>query len=453
MIFIKRISIFALLIMLISGCKEELVEVTLKPHEVCNKWADLTLYILQYTGANSPTFASRTIGYIGLTMYESVVHADTTYQSLAGQLNDLDQLPLPDQNRDYLWEVSLNAGQAEILRNIYVQTSDENKVKIDSLENAIVDLYRKAKYGEQRIDASVAFGKAIGSAIFEWSKKDGGHRAYLQNFDKDWKHPEFEGAWQPPLFAQSFSHHPLHPHWGSNRTFLKENSKLPIPKMIPVSSNKASEYFKQFVKVYEKDLNLTQTEKETALWWGDDPDDSFTPPGHSYFIANKVVKQRQPNLIESAETFARVGLAVADAFINCWKWKYHHFTERANTYIPKHIDESWESFWPDPPFPAFPSGHAINGGAMATVLGEMYGDAFSFIDDAHVHRERDEVRDVDFIARSFSSFWEVAEEIADSRFYGGIHIPYDNEVGLEEGRKIASRVNALNWRKKRTDEK
>ena len=41
----------------------------------------------------------------------------------------------------------------------------------------------------------------------------------------------------------------------------------------------------------------------------------------------------------------------------------------------------------------------------------------------------------------------MAEETADSRFYGGIHTPQDNEVGLVEGKKIANHVNELNWKK------
>ena len=57
------------------------------------------------------------------------------------------------------------------------------------------------------------------------------------------------------------------------------------------------------------------------------------------------------------------------------------------------------------------------------------------------------VRDVDFVERPFTSFWGVAEETADSRFFGGIHTPQDNRVGLEEGKRIATHVTQLKWRK------
>jgi hypothetical protein len=340
------------------------------------------------------------------------------------------------------WQASFNAGQAAILKKVYNQTSDENKAKIDSLESALLD---RISTSNQSLEASISFGRNIANAIFEWAKTDGGHRAYLRNFE-EFEHPTHKGHWQPPLFAQSFSHNPLHPYWGSNRTFVKVNADLPIPAMIPYDTARDSPYFKQFEAVYNKDKELTQTEKEIALWWGDDPDDTFTPPGHSFYITSLVVEAKKPDLAASSEAFARVGLSVADAFINCWKWKYHHFTERPNTFIPAHIEEQWESFWPDPPFPSFPSGHAIQAAAAARSLEHIFGENFHFVDSSHVGRERDEVRDVDFKARTFDTFWEFAEETANSRFYGGIHIPHDNKVGLEEGARIADNVSKLKWR-------
>jgi len=165
-------------------------------------------------------------------MYESIVHGYPDYLSLAGQLNGLDQLPLPQQGVDYNWVISLNAGQAEILRTIYIQTSDANKRKIDSLETFVVDQYKHNNVDAQIIDRSVQYGKSVAGAIFEWSKSDGGHRGYLQNFDKKLVLPTGPGSWEPPLYGQSFSHYPLHPHWGKNRTFIKSNAELPTPKII-----------------------------------------------------------------------------------------------------------------------------------------------------------------------------------------------------------------------------
>ncbi len=417
----------------------------LTEQDVATTWADMSLFLTKNTPANTPTYASRCLGYIGLTMYESVVPGYPAYQSLAGQLNGLNKLPLPEKGKSYNWVLALNAGQANILRAIYNQTSDANKAKIDSLEQVVLVQYADPVTDAATVRRSVTFGKSVAAAIADWSATDGGHRGYLKNFDKTMKHPTRLGCWQPPLYAQSFSHFPLHPHWGENRPFLQTDGQIAPPVFIPYSTDTNSAYFRQYKQVYEKEKVLTQAEKEIAIWWSDDPDETFTPPGHSYYLATRAIQKTRPPLIKCAQTYAEVGMAVADAFINCWKWKYQFFSERPNTFIPQHIDQQWESFWPDPPFPAFPSGHAIQGAAAATVLTSLYGNSLTLIDSMHVGRKRDLLRDVDFKPRTFHSFWEVALETANSRFYGGIHTPQDNQAGLDKGRVIGDHISQLHW--------
>jgi membrane-associated phospholipid phosphatase len=156
------------------------------------------------------------------------------------------------------------------------------------------------------------------------------------------------------------------------------------------------------------------------------------------------VKKANAKIVKAAQTYARVGLAVADAFICCWKTKFIFFNERPATYVKSNIDPNWSSFWPEPPFPAFPSGHSTQSAATATVLAGMYGDNFSFVDNTHEGARR-----FPFFQpmkpRSYSTFWQTAEESAYSRYLGGIHTAQDNTVGLAEGKKIGTNVNALAW--------
>ena len=70
-------------------------------------WADMTLFITKHTPANTPTFASRSLGYIGLTMYESIVKGYPPHLSVAGQLNKLTPLPDPEKGKPYSWILSL----------------------------------------------------------------------------------------------------------------------------------------------------------------------------------------------------------------------------------------------------------------------------------------------------------------------------------------------------------
>lgn len=418
----------------------------LSDQQVVSAWVDLTIHILKDTPANSPTFASRSLGYIGLTMHESVAQTSDSVISMGGQLYQLNQLPKPNQN--VVAVLSLNVAQAQIIRSIYLQTSDKNKKRIDSLEQSIEkSLVESRKISREQINASKKYGFQIAQKIFEWSKTDGGHRAYLRNFDKKLKFVQKKGGWKPPLYAQSFSHHPLHPHWGKNRTFSTKNDSLKPPNFISYSDKKDSDYYNQFLEVYNQEKSLTQQQKEIAIYWGDDPDETPTPPGHSYYLANQVIKAKKPDIYTCAITFAQLGMSLSDAFRNCWKWKYEFFSERPNTYIVAHIDSTWNSFWPDPPFPAFPSGHAIQAAACATILAKQFGENIEIKDLLHVGRRRDEIRDVDFKPRSFTSVWDLAKEVANSRFYGGIHTQQDNKQGLLKGKETAENILKLKWKK------
>ncbi|MEL6718127.1 MAG: hypothetical protein AAFP82_05370 [Bacteroidota bacterium] len=117
----NRLLIIILCTLFLFGCKEQHPpKPNLQDYEIATKWAEMTLHVTKYTPANSPTFASRCLGYIGLTMYESIVHGEEEYNSLAGQLNGLESLPLPENAQTYNWKLALNAGQAAIIKHLYI---------------------------------------------------------------------------------------------------------------------------------------------------------------------------------------------------------------------------------------------------------------------------------------------------------------------------------------------
>ena len=91
--FIQLIAV-VLFMSLTTACKQVK---ELKDDELATKWAEMTLYITKNTPGNSPTYSSRCLGYIGLTMYESIVNGYAPYQSLSGQLDGFDSLPVPEK--------------------------------------------------------------------------------------------------------------------------------------------------------------------------------------------------------------------------------------------------------------------------------------------------------------------------------------------------------------------
>jgi hypothetical protein len=55
--------------------------------------------------------------------------------------------------------------------------------------------------------------------------------------------------------------------------------------------------------------------------------------------------------------------------------------------------------------------------------------------------------DIEFFNRSFTSFGQLAQEIADSRLSGRIHSPQDNIEGLKFGRAVGKNISQLGWKR------
>ena len=456
----KSITIFILIcscVLMFFSCRkkdspilyEEPPSLANESFETAVKWADMSLYTIRYSAYNTPTYSSRSLGYLGLCMYEAIVAGTTSHRSLNGQLNGL-SLPLPEPGKPYHWVLALNEAQDTLLKLLYPIPGNSHRFiheKIDSLSAAILKTESK-NISPETVDRSVNFGRAIALAIFNWSVTDGGDKGFSRNFEPSFVFPTGPSYWVPPFRGQTLSFYPLHPRWGQNRTFVKANNTIPVPSMIPYSTDTASAYYKMYKAVYDKDKTLTLSEREIAAWWGDDPTESFSPPGHSYYLATLAIKKSTVNIVKAAEAYARTGMAVADAFINCWKAKTTYFNERPSSFVHSNIDARWVQFWPEPPFPSFPSGHATQSAAAAIVLSQLFGQTFAFTDDLHMgNRRYDDLRffDLVFPARSFNSFWEFANECAYSRFLGGIHTQQDNDAGQIEGRLIGENVNGLQW--------
>lgn len=415
--------------------------------DIATNWSAVQQKLTKTTAGYTPPVAARAYAYGGLVMYEAAVGGLPNNQSLAGQLSELTTLPKPETGKDYNWALSVNAAEATILRALYAEASRPtaaiNKIVIDSVEVMQLNV-NKIGIAQDVIDRSVKYGKDVANAIFEWSKTDGGHEGYKRNFPATYVAPVFAGGWQSTENGQII---PMQPTWGLNRTFVPANQNMTVPNPIAFSTSVTSSYFGQYFEVYTINKSLTQEQKEISVWWADNPGDTFTPPGHSYAIAGIAVKKAKVGLGKAAEVFARTGITVNDAFINCWKCKFKFNNERPYTMVRRTIDANWTPFWPAPPFPGFPSGHATQSGAVATVLTDFFGSNFAFTDDTHVGRPNDPLTGTAFKARSFTSFDAFATESALSRLYGGIHTRQDNETGLAEGKKIGKNVLSLKFKK------
>ena len=400
--------------------------------QVPTAWFDLALDLVRLTPGFSPPVVARVFGYAGVTLYEALVPGMTGYLSLAGRLKDLGAGPGPSDPAHH-WPTVANAALASILRSQFPTATIESKAAMDALEESLADIFRTTvPPGIYR--RSVDRGRGIAGHIFEWSKFDGGHEGYLHNFPL-YTPPVGPGLWlpTPPGFLPA-----LQPFWGSNRPFaLPSGAECDPGAPLAYSEEPSSAFYAETLECYEVVTNLSPEQRVIALFWSDDPGITCTPPGHSISILTQVVRGHGFTLDVAAEAYARVGMAVADAFVSCWNTKYRYNLLRPVTYIRHLIDPSWSSLLVTPPFPEYTSGHSVQSGAAAQVLTDLFGTV-AFTD--HTHDDRG------LTPRSFGSFFEAAEEAALSRLYGGIHFRTAIVLGLEQGRCVGQHVSDLPFR-------
>jgi hypothetical protein len=397
--------------------------------EVPLRWFELALELVRTTPGFSPPVASRAFGYAGVALYEALVPGMPGRRSLAGQLNDLGRPPGPSDHA-YHWPTVANRALASILRSLFPTAVKESAAAIDDLERRFASSAQAVlPLGVYR--RSVARGEEVAAHVFDWSTTDGGHEAFLRNFPP-YTPPSGPGLWvsTPPGFLPA-----LQPYWGANRPFVVPSGAACSPEPPPAySEGIGSLFYLEANECYEAAGSLTAEQEAIARFWSDDPGQTASPPGHSISILSQVATTLDLSLARAAEAYAKVGIAVADAFIACWNTKYRDNLLRPVTYIRNLIDPAWTPLLATPPFPEYTSGHSVQSGAAAQVLTDLFGDV-AFVDRTHDRRG--------LPGRSFRSFHEAAEEAALSRLYGGIHVRAAIERGLEQGRCIGRHVSAL----------
>ncbi len=401
-------------------------------------WYGLVLNLVRHTPTYSPPVASRTFGYLGVAVFQTVAAQRNGLVTLEGQLNELGDLPKPTPGLEYDAGVSVHATLSALVKELFSNTGPTGQRALESVDKRL-EAAVKSGVNADVAARSLDYGRAMAAAMLRWASTDGGAAITNLGFPLTYPKASSPDAWVPTA-ALGMQQTPLLPKWGDNRAFaLKSGESCPLPAPVSFSVEKDSAFYKEALEVYTVGKNLTQEQRDIAAFWDDSAMLSMTPPGHWVGILTQLFTDQPPTLERLAEGYARVGLAVADGFIACWHTKFQYNLLRPVTYIQRVIDPKWTTLLITPPFPEYPSGHSTQSGAAATVLTAFFGENYAFTDRTH--------DDDGLEARSFKSFWDAANEAGISRMYGGIH--YRNAItqGLEQGRCVGARVNALQFKR------
>ena len=395
--------------------------------EVLDKWMEMQIKLMSRTPSTFNGPFVRIYSYSAIAAYFAVypgmIKSSFTKFS-PSQLNRLQVLPEIDAKKKYHWPASLNAALAFMSRSMFPSASAENKIAIDSLENALNKNFDKAA-DAVTIERSKQYGLQVARSIYMWAESDG----YIHANDA-FTPPSGPGNWEPtpPNFLK-----PSTPHWGSLRTMIEgsmENSEPPAP--IPYSEDSASAFYKEVKLVYDISKNMSADQKNIALFWKE-INPGITAPGHWLNILRQVMKKENASLDKAAFVYALTGMALNDAWISSWKTRYTYNVLRPVTFIRRVMKhEDWLSFVPTPPHPEYTSGFAAMGGAVCEALAYVFGNDYQLTDHTY-----------DFAGmapRTYYSFRSMAKEAGDSKLLGGIHYRFSVDAGLQQGSDVAKNI-------------
>jgi membrane-associated phospholipid phosphatase len=262
--------------------------------------------------------------------------------------------------------------------------------------DSILQLAKKA--GQSRIDAGVQYpsdveagwklGETVAKEVIEKAKKDGHAIVWDGQMNKD-----------PKKWTGSF---PM---------------GITLPKFTPLILQASDQFRPGPPPDFEnemKDLkSLKQSFKTSSLayYWANNGGYDFW----SEVAAQKLFEYRMSDdPPAAARVYTVLHTAFHEAVIAVFDAKYAYWGQR-----PVQYDSTFKPLLMTPPFPGYPSGHAVGASTSCTVLEQ-------------------------FFPADAKYFRKLAQDCADSRFYAGIHFKSDNEVGLQMGKKIGEYV-FRNW--------
>lgn len=411
--------------------------------DVVIQWNSILLNAIQATGkgdarGTAPPIAARNQAIVHAAIYDAV--------------NAIDRASGGGHN---VYRVNISAADAA--------GASKEAAAVEAAYQTLVQLFpgQKAEFDTQRTRSLAAIpdgeakskglsvGQNVANQILNLRSNDGTAQAgggYTPGTDPgDFQviPPEFQPETRPPANENN----PALPRWGLVTPFAIRSVADFRPEGPPEFSSplygREIESVRQLGAKQNTDVtkitrNTDQT--EVAQFWAYDRDDTFRPPGQLNEVAQEVALAKNTSLSDNARLFALLNIAEADAGIVAWDTKYTYEQLRPITAIRNagtdnnpltKEDKNWVSLLDTPNFPDYISGHSVFGGAAAQVLARFFGDNTSFDIPS---------QELPGIARSYSSFSQLAKEDADSRLYGGVHVDLATVDGVAVGQNVGNFV-------------
>jgi hypothetical protein len=296
-----------------------------------------------------------------------------------------------------------------------------------------------------QVRPSLEVGKAVAAAILAWRANDG-WTVVAEPFVQ----PTFPGLYQPtpPNFTAATFRQFQH-----TRPFALLTNTQYLPAAPPsLASERYAASFNE-AKLLGAAQSTARTAEQTQLaqLFG-----NITSRTAHWAIWNHVARDTarttRTSLIDTARLFALLNVSIHDGLQTSHSSKFVYGVWRPITAIHRadedqnamtDADTTWQPLLTTPPYPSHAGNMACVGASAARALALFHGT-----DEMNFNALWQGSSGQPDVTRPYSSFWQLAEDQANSRIYAGIHFRFESEVSQESCPKVAEYVFARFMRAK-----
>jgi hypothetical protein len=398
-----------------------------------------------------PARASRAMAIIHIAMFEAVNAYYRQYQSYAGVA------PVSG-------DVSVDYAIAQASHDAQVWLYPSQQPRLDALLAADVATISGDAAG---LAAGKALGQRAAAAIIALRSNDGSF--YTEpTVGVNFTPIGGVGHWSPDPVSGTLT--ALGAYWGGVKPFVLTSGSQFRPAPPPALNSELYTLDYYQVESLGGDPRFgtptTRSAQQTmqGIFWTYDGTPNICAPPRMYNQVARTLAFRQglPNVEVAARYLAIINTTMADSGIAAWdaKWYYQFWRpvtgirytgNQGNPYLKPNptwyplggqaTNTSGPNF--TPPFPSYPSGHAVFGGGVFEVLRSYYPDKtpFVFVSDefnGQNYSDTGQLQPLEPV--NYSSLTTAEYDNAESRIYIGVHWQFDADVGIQVGNKVADYV-------------
>lgn len=438
-----------------------------------------------YALGDKPPVVARQLAMIHLAMFDAVNAVDRQYQSYA-------PAPAPGSYAGANAEVAAIWAAHDVSQALFQNSNPVILSRIQSKTNTDLVDNRYAGLSQATLDASKSLGQFAAQQILTMRAND--HATDVVNYPDDPANPgstttiKTFGHYRMDQFSNGAQLPAASPQWGAVTPFAMTSGNQFRPAGPPAFTSAAYATAVQEIRTLGDRRRYDATryaggklpldvakDLRTAFFWAEKglsadgtkvQTGTLTPGGQWNQIATAALGNRQMSLSDSARLYALLNTGLADAAVAAWETKYTydlwrpiHAVRLAATdpgdpnynpgLQPQAGDLPWGDWLPMIPtsnHPEYISGHSTFSGAAAEILTALLGPnpTFTISGDDALKIDANGLPDPTGTkeSRTYTSFWDAANEAGRSRIVGGIHYQFSNLDGLATGKSVGDWVLA-----------